>query len=238
MARSGLLHHLGVFGRHDTVDIERRDRSTPPRPVSCGSTFVVWFLLCAVRSGGQIDHGSVLARYPDIHWIDGNNAMHSRYLAKLPGHTKPHTGVGGHHLPAAHLALLVLEHPVAIPPYSAAQAQDLLLVQSDRRDHRIDSHRRIHDQRSGRNRRHLGPRIPSPRRSEIVVDHVQYDGNHGQLGNDGHQCRRFHALLEEAEWRLLAGILLADHLFATRSVWHHFYFFGKGRLREVHLGPD
>lgn len=211
-------------GRYHPVDSQWSDWSALACTFPHRCKILIWILPRKICSRGPTDHSIILARYTNVHRIYRHNTVHPRDLAKLSGYTKPYPYISWHHLTAIDIALPILEHSVPDSTDTAAQVEGLFLVQGDRRYHRIDRHRRLHDEFGRRFWRHLGPGIPSPRLAKILVDNVKHDGHHWELGNNGHERCRLHSISEEAKRRVLARILPSTYLPYPGTVWHYFNF--------------
>ena len=225
-----------MSGRYHPVDTQRSHWSALACAFPSRCTILVRILLSTICSCGAADHGIVLACYPDVHWIDCHNTVHPRDLAKLSGHTESYPDLRRHHLAAIDIALPVLEHPISILADTATQAESILLVQSDRCHHRINSYCRLHDESGWRLRRDLGPGVPSPRLTKILADHVKYDGYHRELGNNGHERCRFHSISEETKRGVLARLLPSANLPNPGTVRHHLDLVSEGCVLKIYLG--
>ena len=120
MARGYLLHHHRIIDQCSSAGPQWSHRRPLTRAIPGCDSVVLRILLCSLCRHHSHVHGTVLACNPNLCRIHRNDSMYQSYMAKLPGHSEPSTGIGGNYLAAAYLAFHLLEHTVSVSANPAA----------------------------------------------------------------------------------------------------------------------
>lgn len=87
------LHHLRILLQSRTSCTQRGYRCSSPRTIPCRHPVLIRLVFRPVRRRHANGDCSFLARNPDVHRVDRDDADDSCHISILPGHSKPHPRV-------------------------------------------------------------------------------------------------------------------------------------------------